>query len=225
VKRDCTPAFESLLARARTGDEAAWADLYDSLAPQVLGYLRARGAADPEEVLGDVFLHIARGIDGFQGDASGFRSWVFVIATSRLHDERRRRRRKPTSPLDPGVEDQLTATTDVQAEVEQHAAMAELNALLHALTADQRTVVELRIFGGLTSQEVADTIDKPVGAVKSLYRRGVGALRRQLDGADTPAGASVLAAGRSTGTGHENVISFPTAPVPLHARAAVTRGS
>lgn len=217
--------FDETLARARTGDEPAWADLYDSLAPQVLGYLRARGSVDAEEVLGDVFLHVARRIDDFDGDAPNFRSWVFVIATSRLFDERRRLRRKPTCPLDPAAEDHLSARADVELEVEQASVAEEVQKLLEILTADQRTVVELRVFGGLTSQEVAETIDKPLGAVKALYRRGLGALRRQLEGADQ------LVALRSTSDlcGEQDVartvIPFPTAAVPLRARAAVTRGS
>src|SRR3546814_19149263 len=96
--RLCDEDFERALARAREGDEAAWAVLYDSLAPQVLGYLRVKGAADPEEVLGDVFLHVARGGDAFAGEASQFRSWVFVIDATPLYDERPPLRRTPTDP-------------------------------------------------------------------------------------------------------------------------------
>lgn len=204
--------FDDLLVRARTGDEAAWATLYDALAPQVLGYARVRGAIDAEEVLGDVFLHVARGIDGFEGDGSGFRSWVFVIATSRLLDERRRLRRKPTDPLDAAVEARLSGGDDVEAEVEQAAAAAEVQLLLEALTADQRTVIELRVFGGLTSQEVADIVGKPLGAVKALYRRGIGALRRELE----------PAVGDST---EPSLLPFPVAAVPLRRSAAVTERS
>jgi RNA polymerase sigma-70 factor (ECF subfamily) len=205
--------FEGALAGARAGEDAAWAALYDHLAPQVLGYLRVRGAADAEEVLGDVFLHVARGIDDFDGDCSGFRSWVFVIATSRLHDERRRLRRKPTEPLDATVEEQLAGAVDDEAQVEQTAAAAAAQALLQTLTPDQRAVVELRVFGGLTSVEVSTIVDKPVGAVKALYRRGLGALRRELDLTDrtTPSEVSLL--------------PLPAVPVPLRLSSAVTEGS
>jgi RNA polymerase sigma-70 factor (ECF subfamily) len=209
--------FDTLLERARAGNEGAWADLYDSLAPQLLGYLRVRGAVDAEEVLGEVFLHVARGIHCFDGDMAGFRSWVFVIATSRLHDERRRRRRKPTVPLEPVAEELLTAGVDVQMEVEHASVAAEVQSLLCVLTSDQRAVVELRVFGGLTSQEVADTIGKPLGAVKALYRRGLRAMRRELEG-------DLAGAGRGL-HGGARVLSFPAPAVSLRATAAVTRGS
>ena len=205
------PDFEDVLAGARRGDEAAWAVLYDSLAPQVLGYLRVRGATDAEEVLGDVFLHVARGIDDFEGNPSKFRSWVFVIATSRLMDERRRWRRRPTEHLDTVTEERLTASVDIEDEVERGAAADEVQRLLQSLTADQRAVIELRIFGGLASHEVAEIVDKPVGAVKALYRRGLGTLRRELDGVGA--------------TEEPSVLPLPRSAVPLHLFSAVTEGS
>ncbi len=205
--------FDQVLVSARAGDEAAWALLYDSLAPQVLGYLRARGADDAEEVLGEVFLHLARGIAAFEGDLAGFRSWVFVIATSRLSDERRRRRRKPTEPLDAAMEERVGNAVDVEGEVEQRAAADEVQGLLGCLTPDQRIVVELRVFGGLASHEVAVIVDKPVGAVKALYRRGLGALRREL----APGTADI---------GDEpTLLPIPGEAVPRRLSPAVTEGS
>jgi RNA polymerase sigma factor (sigma-70 family) len=177
------PDFDEVLDRARAGDEEAWGQLYDSLAPQLLGYVRARGGHDAEAVVGDVFLHVARGIDGFAGTTSGFRSWVFVIATSRLLDERRRLRRKPTEPLETDVEELMGGTADVEADVEALAAAHAAADLLDVLTPDQRAVVALRVFGELTSSEVSVIVDKPLTAVKALYRRGLATLRREL-GAD-----------------------------------------
>ena len=208
------PDFEGVLAGARRGDQVAWAALYDSLAPQVLGYVRARGATDAEEVLGEVFLHVARGIDDFEGDASGFRSWVFVIATSRLHDEQRRIRRKPTpGVLDAAVAERVSGPVDVEAEVERAAVAAEVQALLQVLTPDQRAVVELRVFGGLASHEVALVVDKPVGAVKALYRRGLGALRRELEPAAHTAACD------------PSMLPIPAAAVPQWLSPAVTERS
>jgi DNA-directed RNA polymerase specialized sigma24 family protein len=78
--------FTSLLESARQGSEAAWQELYGGLAPAILGYLRANGAPDPEDILSEVFLQVARDIARFDGDERGFRSWVFTIAHHRLID-------------------------------------------------------------------------------------------------------------------------------------------
>lgn len=180
------------LESARNGDEEAWAVLYDSVAPQLLGYLRVRGAQDPESVMGDVFLHVARGFADFEGDESGFRSWVFVIATSRALDERRRLRRKPTETLEDAVESRLSGRDDVERDVMCHEEARAAASLLDVLTPDQRTVVELRIFGELTSTEVAAAMDRPVGAVKALYHRGIGALRREIERAAVQDDATAL---------------------------------
>jgi RNA polymerase sigma factor (sigma-70 family) len=204
-----TVEFETILDRARSGDERAWEHLYDSLAPQLLGYLRVRGAADPEALVGDVFLSLARGLDDFTGTQSGFRSWVFVIATSRLYDERRRRQRRPSEPLEPVVEAGLCSPDDVQAEVERVAATAAARDLLALLTPDQRRVVALRVFGGLTSAEVAATVDKPVGAVKALYRRGLAAMRRDL-------------VEPSAGVQRTRELLADSRPVPVRPLSAVT---
>lgn len=180
VDREPTLDFEQILDRARAGDEEAWARLYDSLSSQLHGYLRVRGAEDAEALVGDVFLHVARGIGDFEGTSSGFRSWVFVIAHSRLLDERRRLRRKPTEPLDELMEERLRCDDDVEAEVEDALAASAAASILSLLTPDQRTVIALRVFAGLTSREVAATVGKPLGAVKALYRRGLATLRREL---------------------------------------------
>lgn len=52
---------------------------------------------------------------------------------------------------------------------------------LAVLTSDQRDVLALRIFADLTVEQVAAVVDKPVGAVKALQRRGLEALRKRLD--------------------------------------------
>jgi RNA polymerase sigma factor (sigma-70 family) len=175
------PTDDALIERAQAGDEAAWCELYDWLAPTLRGYLRVKGADDPDDLLGEVFLHVARGIDGFEGTAAGFRSWVFMIATSRLHDERRRLRRHPVEPLEVEVLSRPAPGVDVEADCLRHAVAEEVQQLLAVLTPEQRAVVELRVFGELTSEEVGVVLGKPTGAVKALYRRAIGALRRHLE--------------------------------------------
>src|SRR3546814_3835704 len=123
-------------------------------------------------------------------------------------------RRKPTDPLEAGVEDHLCSTADVEAEVERSAAATEVQHLLGALTDDQRAVVELKIFGELTSQEAADILGKPVGAVKAQYRRALGALRRQID---APTAGEAAATDRT-------VVPFP-APVSLRDRKSTRLNS
>jgi RNA polymerase sigma-70 factor (ECF subfamily) len=173
--------FEAVLEAARAGAGWAWERIYDGLAPKVLGYLRARGAADPDGICGDVFCQLVRDIHGFQGDEAGFRSWVFVMAHRRFIDDIRRRQRRPEALAGPDAFGALQDPSDVEGDVVRGDREALIRRLIEGLTAPQRDVLLLRIFGGLTVEEVAKAVGRRPGAVKALQRRGLEVLRRRLD--------------------------------------------
>ena len=170
--------FDTVLAAARDGAEWAWAALYRDLAGPVTGYLRSRGACEPEDVASEVFLQVARGIDGFEGDENSFRSWVFVIAHRRLIDERRAATRRPNTRMRLSPEDMNLPGGDVEDEAIDRLAADELRAAFERLTEDQRDVLALRVIGDLTLKETAKVLGKRVGAVKALQRRGLIALKK-----------------------------------------------
>ena len=171
-------AFASVLASAKLGGQRAWTMLYNELSGPVLGYLRVQGAAEPEDLLGEVFLHIARKIGTFEGDAAGFRSWVFMVAHNRVIDERRRRGRRPVELVTPEQLEPVEAKVDVETAAMNSVATDRVNSLLANLTPDQRAVLHLRMVGGFTIDEIATILGKPPGAVKALQRRALGALKR-----------------------------------------------
>ena len=172
--------FRALLEAAREGSESAWTVIYRGYAPQVLGYLRANRAPEPDDTLSEVFLQVARDLHGFDGDERAFRAWVFTIAQHRLIDARRRFARRPVDPVaDPP--EPATATLDDAAErALARIGAEEVHRVLDALSPDQRAVLLLRVLGELTVDEVAGALGKRRGAVKALQRRGLAAIRREL---------------------------------------------
>jgi RNA polymerase sigma-70 factor (ECF subfamily) len=172
--------FPAVLLAAQAGESWAWADLYGSLAAQVRGYLRARGANDPDDLLGEVFVHVARRIRVFTGDLSQFRSWVFMVAHHRVIDERRSRGRRPSDPVPPEDFEPIADLDDTETEALRRLGAERVVEMLSCLTPDQRAVLELRFIAGLTIDEIATMLDKPSGAVKALQRRALGALRRAM---------------------------------------------
>ncbi|MGH8915145.1 MAG: RNA polymerase sigma factor, partial [Acidimicrobiia bacterium] len=94
-----------------------------------MGFLRASHIDDPEDVLGEVFLDVARGIGGFRGDARGFRAWVFTIARARRVDTIRRRARLREDALDTGVHELIPSGADVEGEALAIVGLADLLAL------------------------------------------------------------------------------------------------
>lgn len=169
-----------MLLAARAGAEWAWTRIYRELAPKVVGYMRAHGAADPEDLAGEVFLQAVGGLAGFTGGEREFRAWLFTIAHRRLVDDLRRRRRRPVDAADAGVVERAAgAGGDVAGEAEERMADAAVRAAIDELAPDQRSVMLLRIIGDLTIEEIARAVGKRPGAVKALQRRAL----RRLEGA------------------------------------------
>jgi RNA polymerase sigma-70 factor (ECF subfamily) len=171
--------FTALLGAARDGSEDAWQELYSGLAPVVLGYLRANGSPDPEDVLSEVFLQVARDIVKFDGDEKGFRSWVFTIAHHRLIDARRHSARRPVE-LSPEPPEPIERAEDAADEALTRIGNEEVQRILTLLSPDQRTVLLLRVVGDMSIEDVATAVGKRPGAVKALQRRGLAAVKREL---------------------------------------------
>ncbi|MGH8873795.1 MAG: RNA polymerase sigma factor [Acidimicrobiia bacterium] len=174
-------SFPSVLEAAQARAPWAWSILYRDLAGPVLGYLRSGGAADPENLVGEVFLQLARNLPTFTGDESAFRAWVFTVARHRLLNERRSRSRRPTVDAEGSYLERHGGTGDVEEEAMVSLTTREVEVLLSLLTSEQREVLMMRLLGGLTVEEVARAIGRREGAVKALQRRGLANLRREIE--------------------------------------------
>lgn len=174
--------LDDVLAAAQAGEAWALRRVYDTLAPRVLAYLRARGASEPEDLTSEVFLTVFPRLASVTGGAVGLRTFTFSVAHARLVDDLRRRgRREPTRSYDPDTDQRTTASAEdvALAGVQTD----QVRRLLTALVPDQRDVLMLRVLGDLTVEQVAEALGKSAGAVKQLQRRGLLALRRELEGA------------------------------------------
>lgn len=177
--------FASVLEAAQAGAEWAWSRLYGDLAGAVLGYLRTRGATEPEDLVGEVFLQVARNLATFRGDYPAFRSWIFTVAHHRVVDERRYRTRRPVEPSE--VPEGALGVGDAEAEALEQLSTREVIVLLGNLTPEQRDVLLLRVVADLSVDEVAAIVGRRPGAVKALQRRGLEKLRRSMSSV-TPEG-------------------------------------
>lgn len=166
-----------LLARLRARDEAALGELYDQLAPWVLGVaFRILGNDDEaEEVVGDVFVHVWTRIGQHDPRRGPLVPWVLSIARHRALDLLRRRRRwerrgerwgaaqandAEASP-DPAADEASIPGWPVHEAV--HGALGEL-------PEEQRQVVWLSYFEGLSHSEIARRTGTPLGTVKTRMR-------------------------------------------------------
>jgi len=172
-------SFDTVLDAARVGGEWAWERIYRSLAPTVTGYLRANGAAEPEDLTADVFMQVVSGLERFRGGEQQFRAWVFTIAHRRLVDDLRRRGRRPRPVAPDDVADPTAVVGgDVRDDVLEALDEAAVRAAIDQLPAGQREVLLLRILGDLTIEEIARAVGKRPGAVKALQRRALRQIER-----------------------------------------------
>ena len=175
--------FEPVLAAAGQGAGWAFTRLYEWLSPAVASYARAQGASDPDDVTSEVFLAAFSTLGSFSGTEAQFRSWVFTIAHRRIIDDRRARTRRPP-PQSFQEEGTAGARGGVKASAEDDAldamGMERIREVLDKLAPDQRDVIAMRVIADLSVEHVAAALGKQPGAVKSLQRRALASLRRQL---------------------------------------------
>ena len=177
-----------LLARLRARDEEALAELYDELAPWVLGlaFRILQDDDEAEEVVGDVFTQVWRHADRHDARRGPLVPWILSIARNRALDLLRRRRRwwhkaerwqRARDTDDGGV----TAAAGVaEASVPGFPVHREVHQALAALPEDQRRVVALAYFEGLSHSEIAKRLDVPLGTVKTRMRIAQGKLADAL---------------------------------------------
>lgn len=173
-------AFASALAKAKQGQGDGFTWLYRAYNRRVGALVRSEACPNADEVVNTVFFKAFRSIDRFVGNQANFASYLYQIARFQVIDERRALSRQVD--IDDDLEMDLVVDRSDPAEqaVDKDTAKRVHHAL-QALTPEQREVIVLRVFFGLTGPETADAMDKPVGAVRSLQNRAEARLRGLVD--------------------------------------------
>ncbi len=183
-KPTMTARDDRLLAqRIQAGDRQAFATLLDAYETRVYRLaLRFTGSIpDAEDLTQDIFLAVYKGMAFFRGD-SALGTWIYRIAMNHCL-EYRRKRRLESVPYD----SELTLTsTDWREDPEKAAGKREVSekveAAINCLSPLHRDVVVLHELQGMTYQEVAVTLNVPVGTVKSRLSNAFRRLRELLGG-------------------------------------------
>ncbi len=176
------PSTESeWLSGARRLDERTLAEIYDALSPALFRYaIRLLGdRQSSEDVVAETFHRLLLALRSGAGPQQHLRAYLYRIAHNLAMDRRRREARWGAQVEVEGL--RLAAEDDPARTAEDQIVSQKARAALWSLTADQRQVVVLKYFEGLTNEEIAAALGKPAGAVKSLQHRALEALRRMLE--------------------------------------------
>ena len=170
---------QARLRRARAFDRAALAAIYDDYHQPIYRYVyRHVGEVETaRDLTADVFQRLLQAFQQGKGPEQNLQAWLYRAAHNSVVDHYRRQKYRQHLPLQ---EDLVNVTDDPVAQAEDHISAAEVRSALQHLTPDQRQVLILKFLEGLSNQETAAVLNKPVGAVKSLQHRALAALQRQF---------------------------------------------
>jgi RNA polymerase sigma-70 factor (ECF subfamily) len=184
--------LDRLVAEAQRGDPEAFGRIFDAYVGPIHRFIasRVRSPSDAEDLTQLVFVKALEALPRYEVRGIPFGGWLFRLARNAIIDQARTRR------------DHLTLVAAVTRETEDAGpeAMASLRddldrvaRALTELTDDQREVIELRFFAGLSVHETADAMGRQDGTVRGLQFRALAALRRSL-GIEVEAPAAAVAA-------------------------------
>jgi RNA polymerase sigma factor (sigma-70 family) len=172
-----------LIRRAKRGDKHAYEELvyaYQGIAFRT-AYVLAGNAADAEEAAQDGFVKAWRALGRFR-DGAPFRPWLLQIVANEARNRRRSAGRRAHLALRAATEHPSgDAAPSPEAALLSAQQRETLLAAVNELPEDQRSVITLRYFVGLSEEEVAAALDLPTGTVKSRTSRALERLRESYD--------------------------------------------
>jgi RNA polymerase sigma-70 factor (ECF subfamily) len=172
------------LVAARRREPAAVTRIYTAYAPALFRFFMAAvgDRHQAEDLTGTAFVSAIEALPGFRGPIEALGGWLFQIARHDLYDFRRKQARSRMEPLDDNLAEAAASAgaADPEDLAIDRLESGRVVAAMRQLSPDQREVLLLRMAGGLTAPEVAETLGKTTGAVKALQHRGLASLARVL---------------------------------------------
>jgi RNA polymerase sigma-70 factor (ECF subfamily) len=183
--------LDRLVTEAQAGSAAAFGQIFDLYAVPIHRFIagRVNRPSDAEDLTQLVFVKALEALPRYEARGIPFGGWLFRLARNAIIDQARTRR------------DHLSLVTAMTRETEEAGpeAVATLRedvervaAAMKDLTDDQREVIELRFFAGLSVLEAAEAMDRQEGTIRGLQFRAIASLRRSL-GIESGAPATVAA--------------------------------
>lgn len=176
-----------LVQRLRRGDEDAFRGLFGRYAPaaKALALRVVRQSHLAEEIVQEAFLAVWRNPDGYDSERGTVRSWLMGMVHHRAVDLVRREeayRRRAEDSIPGALEEQADHAEDVVEMLGLPEERRIVRAALDELPDEQRDVLTLMYFGGLSQTQIAEKTGTPLGTVKSRTLLGMRRMRSALEG-------------------------------------------
>jgi RNA polymerase sigma-70 factor, ECF subfamily len=171
--------LDRLVAEAQRGNADAFGRIFDEYAGPVYRFIASRVSrpSDAEDLTQLVFVKALEALPRYEARGIPFGGWLFRLARNAIIDQARTRREHLSL---------VVVTTRVSEEASPEAIatlrddLDKVAVALADLTDDQREVIELRFFAGLSVAEAAEVMGRQDGTIRGLQFRAIAALRRSL---------------------------------------------
>jgi RNA polymerase sigma-70 factor (ECF subfamily) len=176
-----------LLQRVSEGSYSAFERFYEQYADMVyrIALLRTKDPVEAEDVCHDVFLEVLNNPEQYDASRGSIEAWLAVKTKSRSLDRLRRKQRVHLISWEkagcwPLAEDAMDDQILIRLEAER------VRHALQAIPAPQQRALMGAYFEERTHRELAETLGRPLGTVKTLIRSGLQHLRRNLENSAVP---------------------------------------
>jgi RNA polymerase sigma-70 factor (ECF subfamily) len=179
---DVPKTQDELLTLVAQGDQVAFGQLYDQMAPRVLGLVRRllRDHAQSEEVTQEIFLEIWQSATRYDSSRGGASTWIMTMTHRRAVDRVRASQSSRDRDTKIGIRDYDPDYDNVSDTVQVRIEHERVEKAMLRLTELQRQAVSLAYYGGYSHSEVAKLLSVPIGTVKTRLRDGMIRLRDEL---------------------------------------------
>jgi RNA polymerase sigma-70 factor, ECF subfamily len=166
---------EDLVSRARRGDADAWTELYRASFEGLVGfaYRRLGNVDEAREAVSETMARAVASIERYRGSDEGFRPWLFGILRHVIGDACRQRVRR----IHPMLVNDVMTVPDVADRLVTADEHASVRVAFARLGPDEQRLLELRVLGGLSSEQVAAVLGIRAGAVRMAQTRALARLR------------------------------------------------
>jgi RNA polymerase sigma-70 factor, ECF subfamily len=173
-----------LLELVRQFDPKALALIYDAYSPGIYRYaMRWLGDENlAEDCVAETFSRLLQALQAERGPESYLQAYLYRMAHNWIVDQYRKH---PVQPLEL-TEEIRDENSSPEEDTGRNLRKEELQIALRKLTPDQQQVIALKYLEGWENEEIALSLDKPVGAVKSLQHRALASLQRMLISEELP---------------------------------------
>jgi RNA polymerase sigma-70 factor (ECF subfamily) len=166
-------------ADAREYNELTLSSLYEEYFDKIAryAYVRIGHRADAEDIAGEVFSKALDSLKSYQERGVPMQAWLFRIAHNLVIDYFRKRQKRKTVSID---DVEIEGGTNPAIVAERNMEIEQVKKGMEQLTREQREVLMLRFFGGLSSREAGRVLNKSDGAVREMQRAAIEKLRNLL---------------------------------------------